>query len=81
MTEAAVIEEMMILRFRRKIPTDFLSVLPDSSSFCYISINIIWQWCSQVLFCVSFFSRKFGRAVSMYFAHVREVVEIEADQC
>lgn len=79
MTEAA--KEMMILRFRRKIPTNFLSVFPDSSSFCHILINIIWQWCSiKSLFCVSFFSRKFGRAVSMYFARVREVVEIEADQ-
>lgn len=80
MTEAAVVEEMMILRFRRKVPTDFLSVFPDSSSFCYILINLISQWCSKVFF-VSFFSRKFGRAVSMYFARVREVVEIEADQC
>lgn len=78
MTEAA--KEMMILRFRRKIPTNFLSVFPNSSSFCYILINIIWQWCSKVFFVSLFFSRKFGRAVSMYFARVREVVEIEADQ-
>lgn len=53
MTEAA--KEMMILRFRRKIPTNFLSVFPNSSSFCYILINIIWQWCSKVFF-VSLFS-------------------------
>ena len=52
MTEAA--KEMMILRFRRKIPTNFLSVFPDSSSFCYILINIIWQWCKS--FFVSLFS-------------------------